>query len=280
MGVPFFPEYYENISRILGESEVTELKWHILSSAKKRFAALKIIEYTIDCAKIGKLRVDVLIWDTYDSRHKIPRRDDLINLEKMYYKLLKNVTTRRWGDFCFWAVFPDEQSAIDWIELETITDRGIIKEQRRRAEISRGDTPILKLEKIVQVKSHECPPVQVADLFAGLGVHSRKSIREHVSFFMARHRKSCRHLSDRHTTRINEILKGLSRRDKERCEILEQLFLQCKANNWGIHLLRTKGLKTTNPSCPINFWHYTPQSELDTAPTKMRVIPHDRENTN
>lgn len=278
MPITFFLEYYEKIHQILEESKVTELKWYELSSAQMRFAALRVIEYTLVCAKEGKLRVDVLTWDTHDSRHKILGRDDLLNLAKMYYHLINNVIIRKWGEPGYWTVFPDEQSAIDWQELETILQRRITQVESQKREKDSEAILFIGLEKISPVKSHECPPVQVADLFAGLGVHSRESIGKHVSYFVARNRKKCHRIPERTKSRIQAIMEGLSRSDKERCHILDKLFSQCKENGWGVHLLRTHGLKTTNPSCPINFWHYTPQSELDKAPTKNRTVAlHNRE---
>jgi len=281
MQVSFFPEYNATIQKILEESGVTELKWYELSSAKMRFAALKVIEYTLTSAKEGKLRVDVLTWDTYDSRHKIRGRDDLLNLAKMYYHLLNNVIIRKWGEPGFWTVFPDEQSAIDWQELELILQRRIMQVENQRKEKDPDNILFIGLEKISQVISNECPPVQVADLFAGIGVHSRESIGKHASFFMVRKRKDCRRISEQLRSQLQKTVDKLSRSDRERCHILDKLFSQCKANGWGVHLLRTYGLKTTNPTCPINFWHYTPQSDLDKAPTKTRaIIPQDHEDMN
>jgi hypothetical protein len=268
MPVKCFPEYSETIQTLLERSNVSELKWYELSSARMRFAARDVISYTLDYAKCGKLRVDVLTWDTYDNRHSVPKRDDLLNLAKMHYHLLNNVIIRRWGEPGYWTLFPDEQSAIDWDELERILQNRIQQVGGQRKEKNLDDVFFLGLEKISQIQSHECPPVQVADLFAGLGVHSRESIRKHVSFFVVRNRKSCRRISDPTKKRIQEIVEGLSRSDRERCHILDFLFSQSKKNSWGIHLLRTHGLRTTDPTCPINFWHYTPQSDKDKAPTK------------
>ena len=57
--------------RLLDESSVQEFKWKKIDGAKERFAAEKLCRFAVDKASAGQLRVDVLIWDIEDSRHKI-----------------------------------------------------------------------------------------------------------------------------------------------------------------------------------------------------------------
>ena len=171
--------------------------------------------------------------------------------------MLNNIIIRKWGEPGYWTVFPDEQSAIDWQELELILQRKIKQIENQRKENDPDAFLFLGLEKISQI----------------VGVHSRESIGKHVSFFMARNRKDCRRISENLRSQIQRIVDTLSRSDRERCHILDHLFSICKGNGWSVHLLRTEGLKTTDPTCPINFWHYTPQSDLDKAPVKTRVVP-------
>jgi hypothetical protein len=59
----------------LAESKVAEFKWQKLTSAKYRFAALKLIDTIFEAVGQG-LRTDVLVWDTRDRRHAVPGRDD------------------------------------------------------------------------------------------------------------------------------------------------------------------------------------------------------------
>jgi len=81
---------------LLEKSEVREFKWKKLDGAKERFAAIKMCEFAIENALARKLRVDVLIWDIQDSRHNVPGRDDIANLQRMYYHLFRNVLRARW----------------------------------------------------------------------------------------------------------------------------------------------------------------------------------------
>lgn len=85
----------DNFSRTFGElisgSQISEFKWNKLRQARERFAAMKMIDEAIILAQNRHIRIDVLIWDTEDSRHGIKGRDDIANLQRMYYHLFKYV---------------------------------------------------------------------------------------------------------------------------------------------------------------------------------------------
>jgi hypothetical protein len=267
MDTSFFPSYADTLQEILDESGISELKWHDLASAKMRFAAIKSLDCTLDRAESGKLRVDTLIWDVQDTRHCVLKRDDIQNLQRMYYHLLNNVLVKKWGELGHWIVFPDH-SSINWLELETVMQNQIKKmEDRKRIDDPYGINGMGFLE-LSPIDSLDCPIVQVADLFAGLGVHSRESFHKHESYYIVRRGRRCRYLPSRTIESVQDIVSSLSRSDRERCSTLSHLFSQCKAKKWGIHLLRSQGLKTSDPTCPINFWHYIPQSGSDRAPVR------------
>lgn len=100
------------LHHLLAESEVAEFKWKRLDNAKRRFAAIKMVQWTIRKCLEGVLRVDVLTWDAEDKRHKVWRRDDIANLQRMYYHLFKNVLCERWPDGSTWRLCPDENTAM------------------------------------------------------------------------------------------------------------------------------------------------------------------------
>ena len=78
-------------SHIVREAGVSEFKWSKLAQARERFAAQHLLNAVVRKALDGHLRVDVLIWDTHDSRHAIPGRDDIANLQRMYYHLFRTL---------------------------------------------------------------------------------------------------------------------------------------------------------------------------------------------
>ena len=51
------------------------------------------MDFVIEQALQGALGEDVLTWDTEDSRHKIKGRDDIANLQRMYYRPLRPYTS-------------------------------------------------------------------------------------------------------------------------------------------------------------------------------------------
>jgi hypothetical protein len=77
------------LGKILRYSNISEFIFKILGSDRKRFGAIKIINFANDKALLGLLRLDVLIWDVKDSRHKIKNRDDIANLHVMFFNLFK-----------------------------------------------------------------------------------------------------------------------------------------------------------------------------------------------
>jgi hypothetical protein len=104
------------LAQLLLESSVREFKWNRCTDAKYGFAARKLVDATLDAVRQLQARVDVLVWDTQDSRHQIAGRDDAANLERMFFHLLRVVLrTRESG--AVWSVFPDEKFGVDWATL-------------------------------------------------------------------------------------------------------------------------------------------------------------------
>lgn len=110
-------EINEQIVSILSDSNVREFKWKRLKDAQYRFCALKLIDLLFENIYPKKVRVDVLIWDTHDSRHEIKGRDDTANFERMFFHLMKNLMMRREKD-SEWYVYPDERLDIDWTTIQ------------------------------------------------------------------------------------------------------------------------------------------------------------------
>ncbi len=167
----------DELQQLLKESDVSEFKWERLSSARERFAALKLVEFAIGKASTDSLRIDVLTWDAEDSRHKVRRRDDVANLERMYYHLFKYVLRERWPDGSIWELRPDENTALKWNSVQDFLEYASSKTEMRRDLFTKGKFILrlkkeFRIEKITPSKSHKEPLIQLADLFAGLSVYS------------------------------------------------------------------------------------------------------------
>jgi hypothetical protein len=251
---------------LLDESNVREFKWKKLQGAKERFAAEKLCRFAVDKAAAGRLRVDVLVWDIGDSRHKIAKRDDLANLERMYYHLFRNVLRARWPDDAVWRLHPDEHTALNWRTVQDCLENVSTTDEVDRSLFTGGQFRIrlrreFGLEEIQPVSSGEHPLLQLADLFAGMAVFS--------------HEKFCEYQGWREATSQQKRLfdeaaasKDPSRSSKERFVVLNIFDSLCKQKKLGVSLKTKLGLWTPRPQNPINFWIYEAQRPEDKAPQR------------
>ena len=256
-----------NLLAILQESGVKEFKWKNCDGARERFAAEKMLAYALQEAILGTLRIDVLIWDIEDSRHKIRGRDDIANLQRMYYHLLKQVLTKRWPERSKWLLIPDENTAIDWDNVEDFVDRAgfivkIWKDLFTGGKFKLRMIREFKIDDIVPCHSSQEPISQLADLFAGLGVYSRDNYDRYDAW-----------LEQNDTQRsllgnIKKVSRSFSLSEKERFPLIKQFNDRCKKNKMYVSLRKNRGFMTMKPSMPVNFWLYEAQREEDKAPIK------------
>ena len=256
------------IRQLLARSNVREFKWKHLGGAKERFAAEKMCRFAVEKACRGQLRVDVLVWDIADSRHGIHGRDDIKNLQRMYYHVFRNVLRARWPNDAVWRLNPDEHAAMDW---ETVRD--CLENVSERAEVdkslfTRGRFRLrlrreFGIEQIRPVGSGEHPVVQLADLFAGLAAFSRAKFEEYQSWLCA--------TSPQKTLFDDEpVSSSPSRSALGRFKVLHTFDGLCKERKLGVSLKTKSGLWTPEPRNPLNFWLYEPQHPDDKAPTRQK----------
>lgn len=207
-------------------------------------------------------------WDTYDTRHSVQGRDDIANLERMYYHLFRNVLRSRWPDGSTWLLCPDENSAVNWIAVRDCLRSVSYKIQDQQAVlpqtgISFDDIRLeFGVEEIIPSKSCDEPIIQLADLFVGLAVYSRTNYQAYENSLDATGGQQSLQLSGVPTCG------RLSGPDIQRCQVLQALNSRCKASRLGVSLERSRGLRTYDPSKPINFWWYRPQTMADKAPVR------------
>lgn len=252
--------------RLLNESGVTEFKWKELDAARERFAAEKMCQLAVNGASARQLRVDVLVWDIEDSRHKIARRDDIANLQRMYYHLFRNVLRARWPDDAMWRLHPDEHTGMDWDTVQDClehvaeqfdVERSLLTGGKFRQRLRRE----FGLQEIRPVSSREYPLLQLADLFAGLAVFSRDKFREYEAWLPQAVGQARLPGDGGHAA-------PPSRTSQERFRVLARLDSLCKKRKLGVSLKTGRGLRTFNPENPLNFWVYEPQHPSDKAPRR------------
>jgi len=208
------------------------------------------------------IRISVMVWDMYDSRHSVQGRDDIENLKRMYFKALK-VTISHWDSQFEWEFYPDEHTAIKWSEIAFYL---------RRKNFSKTDKDILLLSNEFrelnfarvhppkQASSSKFYIIQLADLFTGIVRASHQHGQELMDWGNAK----CNLLFDAYQ-RPN-VSKNLS----SKLEIMSHFKDQAKKYNLGVNLSEDKYFKTFNRSKNIFLWKYEPQHKNDKAPVKIK----------
>lgn len=255
-----------HLRQALKESSIKEFMWKRFDSARDRFLASKMHRYAVELASKSLMRIDVLVWDIEDSRHKIHGRDDIENLKRMYYHLLKWVLCNCWPSKSTWSLNPDQHSALDWQELQSFLQA---KSQRLEylPEVGQGLNRFVmrRLFNILEIRprsSQGSAIGQLADFFAGISVFSRTSYERYKEW----QRRHGSQLGFQFEISDAPIVFTLS--EKERFPVLHEFYSLCKELKLGVSLENSRGLRTFKKSNPINFWHYAPQHEADMAPVK------------
>lgn len=246
-------------------SGVEECKWYKLSSAKDRFAIQKVIELCLEIIDPESFRIDVLVWDIEDNRHRIIGRDDVKNLKNMYIQLLKNVIFKRWKGDTAWEVYPDQNNSIDWIHVLNIlkklpeyNDDSALFLDKQMKQFS----CVHKVKVVEEVDSKLFGLCQAIDIFTGMCVFSHEKI-EVFNEWMRRKSEQLT-LFD-----MNTDLK-LSKKDKEQSTVLDHFISLSKTKSIKFQLTDNQGLRSMDPSQPVNFWLYDPKKSYDKAPIKPK----------
>jgi len=239
--------------------EGKELKWQKVRTNIYGNAAIKVLQ-KIEPYLLGKaLRIDSIIWDTQDSRHRIVGRDDRQNFARMYYHQLFNCLDQRWPSNTNWGFYPDETSEIEWGEFIKIMDKssstytilGKLPPEIQRTGYS------FRIVDFSQIKSINEPLIQLADLFSGIGEYSWNNFSNLMTAMKQ---------DEGQFSLFGE--QTLSNSERERCKVIRCLDKLCKQHKWSVSLKRSGGFMSYKPEMPINFWKYTPQHDKDKAPVK------------
>lgn len=218
--------------------------------------------------RLNRMRVDVLIWDMEDPRHKDVRgRDDKANFARMYYHLLHNVLKQRWPDGASWLICPDEQKEVDWSTLEQcLAWKSWAVEENILSKC--GALPELReyynIDQFRPVSSKKVLLVQLADMFAGVGAYSYTEFDKYVHW----KNKQDATPSLFKPGDCGEPMVKLSKRDRERMRIVHHIRQEAGKKRLRLSLKSSRGLCTKNPNFPLNFWLYTPQRAEDKAPVR------------
>jgi len=251
------------IGEIVEKSGITEMKWKHVKNDKKSKVVKDSLDFLIRTIKQRKkIRVDVLIWDVEDSRHKVMGRDDIMNLQVMYYHLFENVIEKRWRGTKKWRIYPDRNSSIKWTDVRKILSRRY------------------NIEELTEKDSVENVLIQISDIFSGMGAYTWNSIEKYPMWIE-------KHFGQSKLFEEEPPATSLTNKDRYRWEVINTFYSKIKKldlegikGNKAIEIntSRKMGFKTRNPEFPINFWFYIPQTDLDKAPIKNDPIGPRRKN--
>lgn len=222
--------------------KIKKFKWKEIKT-KNTFNALKeFLIFLFKYIEKEQVFITTLKWSVNDERHNITSRDDLSNLQYMYYKLIVDLINRKTKNVDEVIIFPDHNEVIDWNNLENIL----------------LNSPILSSKRIHLNPSttEEKNLIQIADIFAGI---ARSSFEDWEDFNL---------MGDPEQTRLVKIDKSPTGRQQHRFKIYRLIYRWAKKNKLRISLNGTKGFLSHDPDSPLNFWVYKPQHEKDKAPIK------------
>lgn len=247
----------EEISGILESSNVSEFKWQKLKDAKYYFCAEKIVNFVFTNINNHKIRIDTLVWDTHDSRHKLQGRDDIANYERMFFHLLSGSMKRR-PKSAKWDIRPDQRNGIDWNTIhDCLSAKGRQQGFHHNLFGFFFSEPHYSIESFMEQCSKAEPLIQVADLFSGLAVFSKDS---YSGYSQWKQQKAPSLFEEENILFTN--------RESYRFKLLDLFNNRCKAGKYGVGLDSKQCLFTYDPNNPINFWHYEPQHDNDKAPIR------------
>lgn len=283
-----FAEHYQSIGVISGTTEslcklrndmleilndlgMSEIKFSSINKLDSReFKAARhfFIESINNYIRSRSVRADVLTWYTADSRHSTPRRDDIENLGRMYYHLLRNIA-RRWN-ITSWSIYIDKDEKVDFGVLrECLNSRINQIDTGQFPEIIESLEQLKELEvvkEITEVNSREEPLVQLADLFAGVARFSNEKGSECCGWLAIYGNADQEPLIDLNSVEGN--LTEYSKSEECRYCLIGEIYELCRKHRLYISLKEEKRLQTKNPRSPLNFWNYEPQGDYDKAPVK------------
>lgn len=269
--VDVLDELRNALASIIDECEVREVKFVEITrhdSRDYRAALAFVVKVVAGYCRYHIIRIDVMTWDTTDSRHAIPGRDDIENLGRLYYHLLLNVT-KRWPEG-EWNVFIDENEKVNFAALkDCINYNTPYPASGTLPEIIDSTSQLEELDvvkDISEVASHEEPLVQLADLFAGMARYSHEQGTECCRWLASKGNLDQPPLPD--FTTDGDTAEEYSKSGECRFQLIGELSKLCKKHRLGVSLKTEKRLWTPNPDNPVNFWHYTPQGDYDKAPIR------------
>lgn len=234
--------------------KISSFKWKKIQNKNKSHALKELLKYLFPLFEENLIKIEIIIWNIYDSRHNIAGRDDTKNLSYMYDKLIKDFVNRNLKDNDHLYIYSDQIDSINWSELEEI-----IFNQNIGIKTYHESFDIVIESKKVHIQestTKDDPLIQIADIFAGL---AKSSFLDYDRYEIW--------LTPGQQTLFGPP-KEVSNRDKYRFPVYKLIYEWGKNNKYGISLNSTRGFVSHDLESPVNFWLYDPKHEKDKAPRR------------
>ena len=258
----------KKISAALKDAGVGHFTWSGFKDTRLKPSAEKIISSILPYCVKGLIRIDIIIWDIKDNRHRITRKDDGKNLGRMYYHLFLNVLKDKWPEGAVWKLCPHERDQMDWGQLQETLDHSSAKFRENDLFIGEKSAVPVKKENAYEVEDiQKCSPektamLQAADLFAGMACYSRLEYARFTDWLDE---------NDNQMTMFDLNFKNFNNTHKARFCVMKDFHDACVKSGLGVGLRSYGCFYTADPKNPVNFWWYTPQHILDKAPTRFKL---------
>jgi len=233
-----------------------------IAQAARKFIIIAVKGFAIN----RKIRIDILTWDTLDSRHAVLGRDDFANLGRMYYHLLIHMA-RQWNQI-HWNLYPDNNPKVDWTETtKYLNVTSLYRTNLQQPELVEvPEYEKLQFSRIQQVDSIREPLVQLADLFAGMARYSHEDGQQCVQWLESRVSKW--QLKFKGLCPTNNTRDVRTRKRACLYQLIGKLYRLCKQYKLYVSIHEKGCLWTRICTKPINFWPYEPQGSYDKAPVR------------
>ena len=143
---------------------IKKFKWNKFNSRDKVSALKEFLEYLFKLMVDNLVFIHTIIWDIQDSRHDVVGRDDIENLSRMYYKLIKNFAKDKLKNGDYLTVYPDRNNAVDWSLIEEILPNDGVYNTKELSFCTVGLSKVC----IKESNTNENALIQIADIFAGM----------------------------------------------------------------------------------------------------------------
>lgn len=257
-----FPEINDKLNEILNKYGLNpkKFKWNKLNSMDKVNALEEFLEYLFPLMDDNLVFIHTIIWDIQDSRHDFVGRDDIGNLSRMYYKLIKNFAKDKLKNGDYLTIYPDRNNSIDWNLIEDI----LVNDDICNTKELSSCTVCFSQVRIDESNTGENALIQIADIFAGM---ARTSYEDYERYDQWLNGVQQTLFPDENLNKLE-----ISGKDKHRFKIYRFVDRYSKRKSWTVSLKKNNGFYTFDKkSKPLNFWFYTPQHEKDKAPYKNNV---------